>query len=377
MSAQGASQESAGRAAFLERMLSQDPQNPRLLFDTAEAALGEGRIDLAAELIERIASLGPLSPPACNLAGLVAMRRMDWDQAVERFQQLISEGADAPAVRFNLAWSLAMQGVFEPALAQLDESVSAALPQAAQLEIQLLHQLGRFEVAAARAPVLLSAHLDHVGLNAAVSTLAIDLDDAELAMRAAAKAGDHPDALVTRGTLALLEESVTVAAPLFDAALVRQPQSPRALIGRGLVHLLGDRPQSAAMDLDRGAELFETHIGTWLAAGWAFVIAGDLAAARIRFERALALDDRFAEAQASVGVVDILEGRIEEARRRIEVAQRLERNSFAAAFGAMLLAAGSGDTGETRRIFERAIRQPFDGRGATIADAIVRMGIRG
>ena len=58
------------------------------------------------------------------------------------------------------------------------------------------------------------------------------------------------------------------------------------------------------------AELFVSHIGSWVAAGWAHVIAGDRAAGRARFERALALDDRFAETQGALAVLDVVEGQL-------------------------------------------------------------------
>ena len=365
------------RSERLEAFLAQDPENPSLLLDTADAALGDGRTDLVEHLVARLGALGPLPPQAMHIDGMAAMQRLDWSRAAERFETLLDQGHDAPPVRFNLAWSLAMEGKFESALDRIDEATSDALSQAAQLEIQLRHQLGEFEAAGERARQLLAIHPDHPGLNAVVSTLALDIEDEALAARAAAAGGDHPDALVTRGTLALADESVDQAAPLFDAALARAPQSPRALIGRGLVRLLrGDRAASAG-DLDKAAELFGDHLGSWIAAGWAHLLAGDTALARARFAHALSLDDGFAESHGSLGVIDILEGRVAEGEREIAIAQRLDRSSFAAAFGSILLAAGRSDTETARRISERAITAPIDAQGRTIADAIARMGIGG
>ncbi len=246
-------------------------------------------------------------------------------------------------MRFNLAWSLAMAKRFDEALPLLDEATSEALPQAAQLEVQLLHQLGQFDRAEERARLLIEIHRDHRGLNAAVSTLALDVEDLELAQRTALKAGDHPEALATLGTIALDEDRAGEAAELFDASLARAPDAPRALIGRGLVRLLGDDKERAAQDLDRGAELFGDHLGSWVAAGWAHIVIGDIATGEARFETALALDDTFAESHGSLAVVDVLEGRIEEARRRTRIALRLDRHCFSAALAAMLLAAGAGD----------------------------------
>ncbi|HWU94987.1 MAG TPA: tetratricopeptide repeat protein, partial [Sphingomonas sp.] len=279
----------SSRYLLLADLLSQDPDNASLLADTAEAAFAEDRCDAAQELLDRRGRLAPLEPHQQHLAGLIAMRQLDWARSADIYAALLGSGADAAPVRFNLAWSLAMAQRFEEALAALNEPTSLALPQAAQLEVQLLHQLGAFDLALARARALIEVHPEHRGLNAIVSTFAIDMEDSALALRTAQKAGDHPDALTTLGTLALGEDDPDSAARLFEAALARAPEAPRAWIGLGLTRLLGDDKPAAARDLDKGAEMFGTHLGSWLAAGWAHALAGDRTTARARFETALAL----------------------------------------------------------------------------------------
>jgi tetratricopeptide (TPR) repeat protein len=305
------------------------------------------------------------------------MRQLDWDRAAERFEALMGEGADAPGLRFNLAWSLAMAKRFDAALPLLDEATSAELPQAAELEVGLLHQRGEFERAGERARALIQIHPDHRGLNAVVSTLAIDIEDVELAMATAEKAGDHPAALVTLGTLVLGEDEPERAAGIFDAALARDPNAPRALVGRGLARLLTGDQAEAAREIDRGAEIFGDHLGSWIAAGWAYMLAGDRGAAKARFERAVALDDTFGEAQGSLAVIELLEGDVEGARHRTEIALRLDRTGFAAALASMLLAAGEGDEERAERIFEIALNAPVGIGGKTLAQSIARMGMRG
>lgn len=366
----------SSRYLRLAELLGQDPDNLALLADSAEAAFAEARIDAAQELIDRQARLAPLTPQARHLAGLIAMRRLDWAGAADIYAELLASGASAPPVRFNLAWSLAMDKRFEDAVAVLDEATSLALPQAAQLEVQLLHQICEFDRAITRARALIQVHTEHRGLNAIVSTLAIDMEDSELALRTAQKAGDHPDALTTLGTLALGEDDPEAAVRLFEAALARAPDAPRAWIGRGLTRLLGHDKNGAASDLDKGAEMFGTHLGSWIAAGWGHVLAGDRAAGRARFEKALAIDDRFGEAQGSLAVVELLDGQIDAAKRRTEIALRLDREGFSAALASMLLAAGEGRAESAQRIFETALHTPIGEDGRTLAQALARLGNR-
>lgn len=357
----------------LTSFLEQDPQNANLAADAVEAAIAEDRLDEAQALLAR----GPVDAPrAAYLNGLVAMRRQDWAGAAALYQGMFDTGETAPAIRFNLAWSLAMEKRAAEALAVLDEATAQALPQAAELEIRLRHELGEFDSAEARAHALLALHPDHRGLNAAVATLAIDVEDTALAARCASKAGDHPEALTTLGTLALESEDSATARALFAQALERDPQSPRALIGHGLSRLIDADHGGAAAELDRGAELFGTHLGSWIAAGWAHFTAGDTATARSRFEHALGLDDSFAESHGSLAALDVLEGDLDSARRRIAIARRLDRTSFSAALADMLLAAGSGDAERSRRIFEAALATPLDASGRTLAQSFARLGAR-
>lgn len=360
--------------AALIGFLDQDPDNLTLIAEAAEAAYAEGDLAAAQQLVERHSVTAPLPPNMVHLAGLLAMRREDWPMAAERFAGLLASGVDAPAVRYNLAWSRAMAKDFDGAATVLNDETAEALPQAAQLQIGLLHQLGDMERAIKRAPLLLDLYPEHRGLNAVVSTLAIDAEDEALARRCADRAGDHPDALITQATLALKDGEITNAARLFDIVLERDPAAPRAWIGQGLVQLQSGQAAEAAQALDKGAELFGNHLGSWLASGWAHAISGDRATARARFERALAVDERFGEAQGSLAVMDILDGHADEARRRTEIALRLDRQGFAGALASIMLRVGDGDTEGARRIFERAMTVPIDGAEMTLATALVRFG---
>ena len=361
----------------LVAFLKADPDNEALLADAATAALAAGLPQEAAALAERHRTrVGP-SPAMDHLSGLAAMAAQDWVGASAAFRGLIDKGVDEPGIRYNLAWSLAMTGDKDEALTLLDDGVVAVVPQGAQLLVGLLHERGEMERAGEVARVAIDRFPDHRGLNAAVSTLAIDLEDLDLASTTAARAGDHPEALVTLATVALDDERPGEAAALFDAALARDPDNPRARVGRGLVALAGDDRVGAVADLDRGAELFGTHLGSWIAAGWAHVLAGDAATARERFERALVVDDSFAEAHGSLAVLDLMAGDVDAGRRRTEIAQRLDRESFAAALAAAMLAAGGGDRARAEKIVALALSTPVDESGRTIGQALARLGARG
>ncbi len=369
------SSEASSRADRLLGLLEHDPTNVALLAEAAESALAERRPEVAAELLDRHARIAPLSPRELNLSGLAAMQLKRFDRAAATFRQLLDEGVTDAAVRFNLAWSLAMEKDFRAALDLLDEEAARELPQAAMLKVQILHELGEFDAAAERARDYVEVHPDHPGLMAAVSVLALDIEDEELAARCAAKAGEHPDALATLGTLALGEERATEALDMFDRALDRNPHVPRAWVGRGLAKLLSGQADTAPADIDRGAEMFGSHLGSWIAAGWAHFVNKDLAASRTRFETALEIDPNFAESHGSLAVLDVIEGRPDQARERSEIALRLDRQCYSAALARVLLATAAGDEAGARRIYDLAVNSPVDAQGRTIAQALAKLGL--
>jgi len=367
---------STGADAQLQRLLSyleSDPANAALRADAAERAMAVREPAIARDLFsgQDPASLGNRE---LGLLGLAEMQSGDFAAAAATHRLLLGRRPGDPAIAFNLAWSLAMLKEFEAALEQLTPAVTTALPQAAMLEVQVLHERGDFEAAETAARAHLERFPDDPGLAAAVSVLALDVEDRDLAEACARKAGNHPDALATLGTLALGEQRVGEAAALFDRAIDLSPHSPRPWIGRGLARLV-EQDGGAAADIDRGAELFRDHLGSWIAAGWAYLIAGDLSAARNRFERALAIDDAFGEAQGSLAVVDILEARAGEGRTRASIAKRLDRSSFSAGFADVLLLQGEGDAEAARVLFDRILASPINARGDTAAAALVRLGI--
>lgn len=365
----------AGRLAILLSLLDSDPENLSLLADTAEAALDERRPEIASDLLARYAALAPLPPRETNLAGLAALQAHAYEVAADAFGALLESGVENPGVRFNLTWARANLKQFDSALEILDDEAARSLPQAAELRVQLLHQLGDFEQAHACALNYIDLFPDHHGLMAAVSVLALDVDDAELAAACAARAGDNPDALTTLGTLALGDDHATDALDIFERAITGNPGLPRAWIGRGLANLMTGQSETAPEDIDKGAEMFGNHLGSWIAAGWAYFVNGDQVTSRARFETALALDPTFAETHGSLAVLDVLAGNLEEARRRSDTALRLDRQCYSAALAKSLLAASGGDHQTARRIFDHAARTPIDGSGRTIGQALAKMGM--
>lgn len=357
----------------LKTYLEVDPDNPALLRDCAEGAMEAGDMEAANICFDRLEKLAGLSDEEAGNAGLAAMRSGRIDRAAELFEALSDAHPDDAALRFNLAWSLALGKDFERAQSKLDEATIISLPQAAVLDLQLSHQQGDFDGAAEKVAGYLAAHGTYPPLQAAISVLAMDLDDEGLAREAALAGGDHPDALATLGTLALGEGDPATAREILERSLAQNPQSPRALMGLGLANLALGNANDALQQVDRGAELFEDHLGSWIAAGWAHLVAGDRDTAEHRFATAMRLDDNFAECHGSLAVIAALNGDRTGAEQAIQIARRLDRQSFSAGFAQMLLVASDGNADGAREMLEKALDQPLAADGRTLRQLIGRL----
>ena len=360
----------------LLEFLKADPENPSLLADAAKAALEDGRFGLTSALVARYAAKATPPPMLVNLAGLAAMGEARFADAASCFQTAYAASAGDPDLAYNLAWARAAQADWAGANDVLDEDAAAATPAAARLKVQVLHHLGRLADALEWGRRLAERHpTDHL-LMGALSAVAVDAEDIVLAEAFARRGESAPESQATLGMLLLEQNRSADAAAYFDAALISQPNTGRALLGQGLERLMSGDAATAVGPLDQAAVIFGDHLGSWLAAGWAHLISGDLTVARARFETALALDAAFAETQGAMAVVAALEGRTDAARRHAQVALRLDRQCLSALLARSLLLEAVGQHQAADQIRKTAMDIPLGPSGQTIAQALLTFGAR-
>lgn len=367
--------EPSERLQRLLGFLDKDPDNEKLLADSASLALDEHGYELAAFLLDRQASTASLSPELMNLRGLAAINMGQFEEAAVAFGGLRDIGADDPAVRFNLAWAYAMQGRYADASDLLDDEAIGISARAPALKIQMMHHLEHYDEALEEGARLAELFPDNQELMGALATLAMDADKSDLARHYGAQAGDSSEGLAARGLFALDEASPDDALALFEHAIEVQPSNPRAWVGKGLGLLVTGKSEDAAVALQKGADLFGDHLGSWVAAGWAHFTGGDLGNARKCFDQAMAVDATFAETHGALAVLDLTEGKTESALEHAKIAQRLDRNSFGGALAQALLLEKSGHDEAAQKIVAKAMAAPVGIDGKSLAEALRSMAI--
>ncbi len=365
--------------SVLARMLGYlecDPSNLRLLADCIELAAKSGETDIVIGLLDQYTTIAPLPPSLLHHRVQTAMSKGQWQDAADDLVELLKEVGPAPALRFNLAWAKAMLLDYAGALELLDDPTLEASPRAPALKARMMHHLDQYEEALSGAEQLLERFPNNHELAGALATIAIDADDLELALKFAKQAAEYSnEAAAALGTIKMGEFDLEEASRLFDHALKLSPFDARARIGKGLALLISGQADAAA-ELDQGAELFKDHIGSWIAAGWAYFTNGKYDEARERFERALAIDDNFAESHGALAVLDIIAGRPNDAQRRVGMALRLDRECFSAILAKSLLLESSGREAAAQTLRERAMTIPIGEQGMTIAVAAATLGLK-
>lgn len=359
--------EASARLERLKGYLSADGDNLRLLADAADAAWQAGMPAEATTLIERHAAVAPPPPSLINLLGLCALAEGRFADAAAIFSSLLSDTPENASLRFNFAWARSRLEDHAGALEALGEALES--PQAAALCVRSLHHLGRFDEALAVGDAW-EGRSDDPDLWSALATAALDHEDVERAARWASRAGTTAEGQAALGMLALAEGRPEDARSCFDQALTLRPDSARGHLGMGAVLLSGQQPAEAARRFDQAAEIFGEHLGSWIAAGWAWLLAGDAAKARERFERVIALDDTFSEAHGGLALLDFQEGHADDARRRAEIALRLDRQSLGGALVSSLLLEQAGKPEAAAQIVQRALNAPIGPGGQSITQVL-------
>ncbi|GLK50147.1 hypothetical protein GCM10017620_31210 [Brevundimonas intermedia] len=352
--------------------LDADPENLALLADAADAAVAEGETAMAADLVDRYAAVAPLTPPLLNLLAVCALAEGRWADAAAILESVRADRPEDAVLRLNLA--RAREGLcdYEGVLTLLEDAPPPA--DATPLKLRALHHLGRLDEALALGRGM-DPQIDDPALWGALASIAMDAEALDLAALWASRAPLTADGLAAQGLLALTEGETPKARLLLEDGLSRHPGSARLQLGLASVLLSEGDAAAAAERFDSAANIFGDHLGSWTAAGWAWLIAGDRARAQARFETVVALDDSFGEGHGGLAVIALQDGRPEDARRRAEIALRLDPESLGGLLTRALLLEQAGESALADRLRQGALKAPIGPGGHSILQMAAKLAV--
>lgn len=273
---------------YLAQALVRQPANPQALRMMAQFDLGAGKPNEALARIDKAGEAGPLTPPLLLLRAQVLASMKDWAKAEEEARRAFAAAPTLPGALEVLANIYVAQNRLNEAIASFDEAEKAgALPTSGQ---QLLARLyltaGRPAEAKPLYEKVIAARADLPGAkNDLAWILAGEGTDLERALSLAQEAqqaeAESPEVADTLGYVYLKKG-------LFDPAL-QQFKYALELAQRASNDAIVERPE------------YHYHMGLALQA------LGRGSEAASAFERALALDGKFADA--------------DDARRQLEAAK--------------------------------------------------------
>jgi len=348
------------RVTRLRGYLSADPSNSDLACELADALLALG------EYAECETTLNALPDAARATAGVqfrlarCAMACGRYDHAESLLRELGDAGHDSASVLHDLAFA-------QLCLCHTDRAAATlALAMARFPDVATLHVLAsrvammqeRYEEAAAHARDALAMDANDAQAAGVLALALLDgahADAANAARQALQLDADQHEALLVAGTLSLWTQQLDDAEALFDRALVRHPNSGRALSGRGMTTMLRNDLPRAQQFLEHAVHTMPDHIGTWHALAWAQLLQGQRDAAEASYQSAYAIDRNFGDTHGGLALIAVMRGDYAAAEQGIQRALRLDPNAFTARYARSLLLEARGDSAGADTLMEQLL----------------------
>lgn len=366
------------RLSQLKAYLTADPANPHLLLELADLHLQAGSQDEYEATLQRLFAAAPGHFGGRSLHGVGLMQQGRLDEAAAAFQALRDDGWEEPALFYNLAYVLMLQGRYEEAEPQAAIAAKRLelLPQAGPLHVRALHFLGRLEEAVLAAESALQQYPGHLVWYGLLATLYLDQENLAAAERVARQvlelSPSDPDAATVLGMLALSKQDLSVARPLLRQACVSKPNSGRAQMGLGLISMLDGQLDEAESRVVLALRAMPGHIGSWHVLAWCRILSHRPLEAKEALQEALRLDRNFADTHGGLAIVEIMEGRLQEAQQSVRRALGLNAGSFPAQYAQSLLLQSAGQAEQARAIHDRLLNSEVLPDGTKLNEALAR-----
>lgn len=349
---------STPQLARLLDYLKSDPENVLLITSAADAAYQAGELAQAQQLAEQAININSEHVQAKAILGLSLLAQGQIPAAKNIFQALLDAQIDDPAIRYNLAYCLALEQNYSEALALLDDAEQQYenTPHMLHLKVQLLHFLAEIEPAIAVAQSGLASNPNDAHLHGLLSTLYIDdanFSAAKLHSKQALALGNvNADAYASLGTVALAEQDSALASEYFLQSIQAKPSHSRAWLGKAMTEMLAKDFVQAETSLHNTLQYMPKHLGSWQVLIWCYLAQNKIEEAEATTHQAIETDPNFSESHGALAIIQLIKGQQEAAQLSIRKSLGLDKESFSGLFAQAILLQAQGNVEATQKIMQ-------------------------
>lgn len=342
--------------------LRHDPDNAGLYRECANLALSLKQFDVLLELVTQALARNPNDPTLLFDRANAEMGQRDYRAALATLAGIEpTSDEQTSAIASNQAVCHYCLNEFEQALPLLLGEYQRGQRGADWLFmlVRASHHVGELDEAMVIAKENAEAGNQNARLAGAYALMFLDAGDAGAAARWSATAlrldPQSIDGAITEGTLSVMRLQIDRAQRNFNAVLEAAPENGRAWLGLGTLAMLQQDLKQATQLFQRALQSMPTYVGGWHMLGWAQLMLGDLDAADRSLNHALSLDRNFAETHGTLAALDAMKGDVDSAKHRLELARRLDPDSFSMQFAAALLEDPSLQSSRAQQIMQQTL----------------------
>ena len=348
--------EAQARFMRLTQFLNQDPNNLNLRSQAIAAAFAAGAWNEAEGMLQAGLGQAPESAELHAHAGYLALHKQQYSDAQSHFGTAVANGLALPQIRYNLAFAQFQQGLYQEALASLN-AVAAEDVMTHDMVLLLARCMHHLDQREAAIEVLQKLASDKPEAEGLLALLLHELDRQEDAIAAANRAlainPNQLEALLARASTLAEQEHFLAARQDLEHATKMHPHCGRAWSGLAQLDFRDFSFDRAQQALEKAVEEMPNHIGTWHMLAWLCIMKGEVAQAKMAFQRSYEIDRNFGETHGGLAVIAALEEQPKLAEEYIKRAKRLNPNGFAAHYASMLLLEKQGKADEAKALFTR------------------------
>jgi choline-sulfatase len=299
-----------------------DPRSRRAdlaTLDGAMRALEEGRLQVAAPLLERLLAANPRMVDVQLLLARTYQQLGRGEQAARRYQEAVAAADGSPAMALIAARELMKLGRAEEAQALLALARGTAPAESAALATEIA--LARRDLEAALAELQRAGGARAApALRRAVGAALVEAGRPQeaLALLEPLAAGGDPAALDALGMALADSGREREAAAVVARVLATQPRDARAHEILGAVALHEEQPAEARRQLELAVEIDPRLAVAWNSLGVALYRLEGPGAALAAWKKAVTVDPDYFDALLNIGMVSAAAGRKAEAREALQ-----------------------------------------------------------